>query len=343
MLCAILKSRFMKIIFLSFLISITLFSCNNNESKKQFIQKKHTSKNDEFINREAIKQHIDIHKQMDLTNAEESKFCVVLNNMYKQSVHHPQRMILKADNLIKENEQEKNPIKLPIQNRIASKLNYFKAETLYKMGKYDESIKVLSDEEFKTGNIASALAANYIKLGKNDKAKLFIDAIGNESIHYYILGNYYESIGNKEEALKIYYYIKQNLLHKPYVYYQLCIQRIDDIKQNNHLLKQTYFPPGNPYFKECKDDYEVEKKIYDTIFSLPEVRSKPHSVLIYQCPLTSDSNHHWVIAKCIGSNHVHKSDLNFFVYLKPFTVKYFDKKNNRQYSLNEWRKNKNGI
>lgn len=223
-----------------FLVAIIFSACYKSDISNPIILQKKT---------DTIRER-DFQKEMEITMREEGRIMKKLKEMYDQSNDSPVKMVKKANRLIKEVENDKNSYLRPVKSHIISQIKYFKAETLYKSGKYLKSINLLSEEKGKSGKVASAIAANYIKLGEFDLAKSYIDSIGNESIHYYILGNYYESIGNKEEALKVYEYIIHNELHKPYDYYNLCIKRVEDITNTGSLKKETYFPSGKPIFNE---------------------------------------------------------------------------------------------
>jgi Tfp pilus assembly protein PilF len=86
-------------------------------------------------------------------------------------------------------------------------IHYFIAELLYKNGKCLESI----DELYKstpsgivTLDASTGVAANYLKLGDNEKARTFIEKIGENDLYDDALAHYYESSKSKEKAIELY-------------------------------------------------------------------------------------------------------------------------------------------
>lgn len=313
-------------LFLLILISLSILSCKNA--------------NNSFAQEE--KSHMKLHEEMDKVDEEYQKFEKVLVNLYSESEKNPDKVIVKADSLLIINKSEKGKYKSQIKSSVESSLHRLKAELFYRLGKYSESITEIETDDYISGDEATRLAANYIKLNNKTKAKSFIDKIGKGFYIYdYALANYYESIGNKAEALKIYDSIKQNKEIKHYAYYKLAVNRFEELQKSNpKLLNEIYFPTGNPSFEIADSDNENRTKIMKTIISFPEVIEKECGVWIYESPQTNDKDYYWIKAGKGDLDESYKTDFNFFVYMNPFVVKYYDEKNNKTYSLEEWRSKK---
>jgi hypothetical protein len=288
--------------------------------------------------------HSELHNEMDKVSAEIEKFDKQLLMLYQDSETQPQKVLSKIDSLIEVTKKEKDEIKSQISDNIISSLLYFKAEIYHNTGNYEKSIDNIYKSNYKYKSIhtkdATAIAANYIKLGKSDLAKSFIDSIGKGYYIYdYALGNYYESVRNKDSALNVYNQIKKDKKrHQHYFYYQLVLNRIINIEKNNDFLNEIYFPTVRPDFEiAINDDNEFRTQILDYIKKFPEV--KGYSVYIYQGPLIDETDYYWIR---VGKGDNYEDDnfakYNFAVYRKPFEVKFFDPKTKKMYSLNEWRK-----
>lgn len=318
---------------LNIILVITFISCKQSTSDTQAYEEYHS----------------ELHKEMDKVSTEFIKFDQQLVILHQEAERQPQKVLTKIDSLIEVAKQEKDEIKSQISYHIITSLLYLKAEIYYNTGNYEMSIANIYKSNYKYKSIhsqdATAIAANYIKLGKNDLAKSFIDSIGKGFYVYdYALGNYYESVGNKDSALKVYYEIKKDKRHhQHYFYYQAVLNRILNIEKNNHFLKEIYFPTGHPNFDiTINDDDEVRTQILDYFNNFPEV--KGYSVYIYQGPLIDETDYYWIrVGKGDNYEDANFAKYNFAVYPKPFEVKFFEPKTNKMFSLTEWRKKKNGI
>lgn len=290
--------------------------------------------------------HTELHKEMDKVSAEYKKFEQQLSDLYLQSETEPKRTLIKIDSLIDVAKNEKDPIKSQNSSHIISSLLYFKAEIYYNTGNYQKSISNIYKSNYMYKSIhtgdATAIAANYIKLGEIELAKSFIDSIGKGYYIYdYALGNYYESVGNKLEALSIYNEIKKDKRrHQHYFYYKPVIDRINDIIQNNHLIKNIHFPTGHPYFDitlDDKEDDENRTKILNEINEFPEAQG--YMVYIYQGPLIDETDYYWIkVGKGNNFEDENFATYNFYVYTKPYEIKFFDPKTKNILTLAEWRK-----
>lgn len=309
----------MKSIFI-ILISLTIFSCKNSNP---------IPTEDE--------SHMELHKEMDKVDAEYVKFEKQLINLYTYSEKNPEKTILKIDSLLLVYKSEKDNYKSQIKSSVEKQLHYFKAELYYKLERYSESIKELEFDDHIYGDEAAGLAANYIKLKDNEKAKLYIDKIGGKGfyIYDYALGNYYESIGEKIQALKVYDSIKQDKRIKHYAYYKLAVNRLEELEKSNpKLLNEIYFPPGNPSFEICDSDNENRNKIFDLIDKLPENKNRTE-IRIVESPQENDKNYYWVRVKTESNK-----TFNYYIYQETFEIKFLDTIKNNLMTLEEWRKNK---
>lgn len=319
----------MKSIFLS-LISLTIFSCKNVDS----------SSNSEE------ESHMKLHKEMDKVDAEYTKFQKQLSTFYIESEKKPDLIISKADSLLLVNKNEKDKYKSQIKGSIENQLHYLKAELYYKKGEYEKSIKELDfddDYNFVIGDRACAYAANYLKLKQFDKAKAFVDSIRKGYYIYdYALANYNESVGNRNEAFKIYSNIKNDKTIKHYAYYKLALNRYEELKKDNpKLLNEIYFPTRNPNFVIADSDNKNRNKIFEMIKQIPEAKNK--SIWIFESPQINDKDYYWIK---VGEGEIGKSDkdfkteMNFFIYPKNFEIKYYNEKEKKLLSIEDWRKGK---
>lgn len=274
-----------------------------------------------------------LHEEMDKVGKELGKFDKQLVKLYSFSEKNPEKAILSADSLLLVNKQEKDKYKSQIKSNVARSLHHFKAEILYQLGKYRESIAELETDDYISGDIAAAYAANYVKLGEYDKAKSFVDKIGNY-ISDYCLGNYYECIGEKSGAIKIYNSIKQDKTIKHYAYYELAINRLEDLQKNNpKFLDEIYFPTGNPSFEICDSDNENRSKIFDLVKNLPESKGWT-STAILDYPQINDKDYYWVRVTTKNNEY------NYYVYENTFEIKFFNPKNKNLMTLSDWRRSK---
>lgn len=308
------------------LISLTVFSCKD---------KNQTPINDEN-ELEMEESHTKIHKEMDKINEEYRKFEKQFISLYSDSEKNPLNAILKADSLLLVNKVEKDKYKSKIKSNIDRSLHSFKAELFYKIGKYKESITELETDDYKSGDNAAAYAANYVKLKDYKKAKSFIDSIGKGYYIYdYALGNYYESVGNKNEALKVYNAIKKDKSKKHYAYYKLAINRLVALNKNNpKFLDEIYYPTNNPSFEIADSDDENRKKIFKLMEELPENQDWAGTSIL-ESPQINDKNYYWVRVETKQNK-----EFNYYIYEGTFEIKFLDPTNNKLMTLEEWRMSK---
>lgn len=306
-------------ILLSILISLIIFSCKD-ANKTQTVDENHMS----------------MHEEMDKVSDEISRFEKVLTKLYTESEKNPEKTIIKADSLLKINEKESDKYKSQMKTNIAEELNYLKAELFYRLGKYENSLSALDKTEYKNGDKAVAYAANYVKLKDYKNAKSFIDSIGKGWYLYdYALGNYYESVGNKTKALKVYDETRLDKSIKHYAYYKLAVNRYEELKKNHSkLLNEIYFPTGNPSFEIADTDDENREKIFKLMQELPENQEWAGTGII-ESPQENDKNYYWVRVET-KQNKI----LNYYIYQETFEIKFYDTKINKLMTLDEWRKSK---
>lgn len=325
----------MKRIFPLFFILILIFSCNEDASKKKLT-----------LEETEEKQHMEIHKEIDEISKEYEKFTLKIADLYTESEKNPKLVLSKADSLISIIKEEKDPIKSQIKNESIKGLHYLKGEIFYKLKNYNNSIEELykfdSNSRFIMSDLAAALAANNLKLKNYNRTKAFIDSIGkNYYIYNYCLANYYESIGDKNEALKIYTKIKNNKTIKHYAYYPWSVKRFEELQKDQPiLLNEIYFPTKNPNFEIVDSDDENRRKIFKMISEIPETKEK--SIWIFESPQINDKDYYWIkVGESNGfSDNEFKTELNFFIYPKNFEIKFFEEKNNKLMTLKEWREYK---
>ncbi|KFF07892.1 tetratricopeptide repeat protein [Flavobacterium hydatis] len=308
--------------FFLILITITILSCNDKKAPYT----------------DGEKEHMELHKEMEKVDREYQKFHSLLVQLYTDGENDPRKVLLEIDNLIALNKKEKDKYKSQIKSNINEDLYSLKAELYYKLGKYNESIKELNNNEYKSGDVAAAYAANYIKLKDHKKAKSFIDSIGiGYYIYDYALANYYECVGNKTEALKIYKKIQEDKTIKHYAYYKLAVNRLDKLQKNNaKLLDEIYYPTQNPNFEIADSDNENRTKIFNLMQDLPENQEWAGTSII-ESPQINDKNYYWVRV-----TNKDKEEFNYYIYQETFEIKFFNPKTKKLLSLEEWRKeNKN--
>jgi tetratricopeptide (TPR) repeat protein len=272
--------------------------------------------------------------EADKVSAEMTKFDDYLISLYKESENNPERVIRKSDSLIIANKKETGKYRSQIKSNVESSLHYLKAELFYKIGKCNESINELNFENDKTGEAAIAYAANYVKLKDFKKAKSFIDSIGNWNGNYLALGNYYESIGDKASALKTYKYnLEDDKSRKHFIYYIWTQKRVEELKKNNPLLNEVFFPTGNPSFEICEIcnvDNEKRDKITKLLIKLPENKNWS-STAILESPYDTGKDYYWI--RVTAGNR----EINYYVYPKNYEIKYFNPKTKTLKTLEEWR------
>jgi tetratricopeptide (TPR) repeat protein len=283
----------------------------------------------------------DTEMEMEKVSKEMNIFDDILNKLYRESEKNPKKTLQKIDSLFKANENEKDKYKSQIKENIADDLRMFKAELLYNICEYEKSIEILKIGT--SGHDEIGLVCNYVKLKKFDKAKRILDSIPNYTFNTFIYANFYESIGKKDEALKIYKTIQKDKGINHFVYYKLAVERINELqKQNPILLNSIYYETGRPDFEVCDADNENRTKVIELVRELPEVKDKFEKnagIGIVEAPKDNGKNYYWV--RFYEDNSlIFKTEYNFFIYQKTFEIKYFDKKNNKVLSLAEWRKTK---
>lgn len=309
--------------FFLILISLIIFSCKNS--------------NTSFEKEENA--HMELHKEMDKVHEEYTKFQKQLLAFYIESERNPDLIISKADSLLLINKNEKGKYKSQIKGTIEDQLHYLKAELYYKKNEYEKSIKELDfddDYDFIMGDRACAYASNYLKLKQLDKARSFVDSIRKGYyIYNYALANYNESVGNRNEAYKIYGKIKNDKSIKHYAYYKLAVNRFIELEKDNpKLLNEIYFPTGNPSFDIADSDDINRTKIFNLMEKLPENQDWAGTRIV-ESPQENDKNYYWVRVETKQNKK-----FNYYIYQRTFEIKFLDTINNKLLTLEEWRKQK---
>lgn len=234
------------------MVVLILMSCKNNSdalAKDEYAIKPHGHTSHNKTNNKDTDAHLNRFEEFDKVSVEMEKFEQNLIKLYNESEKRPENVIRKADSLLKTNNKETNIYKLPLKEEIKESLNYLKAELYYKIGQYNSSLAILNNGDYTGCDNALAKAANYTKLKKHDMALSLIDST-NCDIKDYALGNYYETIGDKINAIKVYNKIKNDNKVKHYTYYELTTNRLNELsKSNAKLLDDMYFPTGYPSYE----------------------------------------------------------------------------------------------
>ncbi len=300
----------------------------------------------------AICVSCDVEEEMQRASDELDRFDKLIVDFYVHIESNPNKVINETQLLIKKIKAEADPNNVR-WNKLGS-LYDLRAETFYKMGEFSKAIEEIYNSEtnnheklggkFSFGSSDCIhLACNYIKLLDYNKARQLIDSAGR---HWYItdfiLANYYEVIGNKEQAIKEYNEILRQDDHDHYFFYKDAQKRANELsKKNSKLLTELFYPSNRPDNEICKNDNERRTKIFDLIYNLPEVKNCKSCdvVSIYQEPKHTKSSKYWVkVGHDNGTNSV--SQFNFFVDTLTFEITYLDTKTDRQITLDEWRKQK---
>ena len=281
----------------------------------------------------------DTEMEMEKVSKEMNIFEDELNKLYVEAEKNPKIIISKINILQKQNKIEKDKYRSQIRDNISDDLGYFKAELLYKIGEFEKSIEQLKIGT--SGNDDVGLVCNYVKLKKFEKAKRILDSIPNYTFNTFIYANFYETIGNKNDALSIYRKIQKDKGINHFVYYKLAVERIKELeKESPNLLKSIYFQPGKPDFEVCDSNNENRTKIMELIRELPEVKdkfTKNAGLTILEDPKDNGKNYYWVSFHEENSL-IFKTEYNFYIYQKTFEIKFYDIKKNKIISLAEWRK-----
>jgi len=301
---------------------------------------------------EAVCVNCDLEEEMERASDELDKFDKVIVGFYNQIETNPNKIINETQLLIQKVKAEADPY-----NVRWNKLGFLydlRAETYYKMGEFSKSIEEIYNSEKNNqetlggkfslgGSDCIHLACNYVKLQDYNKARQFIDSAGRGwYITDYILANYYEVIGNKEQAIKTYQDILAQDEHDHYFFYKDAQIRVSELsKQNPKLLTELFYPSVRPDNEICKTDNERRTKIFDLINNLVEVKNckSCNVVSIYQEPKHTKSSKYWVkVGHYNGTNLV--SRFNFFVDTLTYKITCLDTKTDLQLTLDEWRRQK---
>lgn len=310
-----------------------LVSCNNSTHKDAAILPSNNSQ-----------------EELGKAGNELEKFDKIIIGYYNQIEINASYVIRQTDNLIRKvtSEPDSNNVRW---NKLGSLFD-LRAETFYKNGEYQNSIKEIykaakNNQESLGGEFSFGtegyihLACNYVKLNDFPKAKSYLDSAGRILyIANYVNANYYEVVGNRMKALQAYNAIKNDKSINHYYYYQDALKRIEELnKPSPKLLHELFYPSSRSDNPICKDDNERRDKIFDLINDLPEVKACKtcNLVSIYKEPDETNSSNYWVkVGHDNSSNLV--SQFNFFVDTLTYEIKFFDTKTDKLLTLPDWRK-----
>ena len=250
----------MKQIFVIVLAVLTLSACNGRGQK----DKKKTQKDIEIC----VTSEED-EKEMQRVFDELEKFDTIIIEFYNQIETNPNKVIKQTEILI--NTLKTEPDSDCIRWNKLGDLYDLRAETFYRMGKYQNSIeeiynngknhpdgiypdgrRVINDKLLLTNTHYARLACNYVKLQDFQKAKTYLDSVKNYAIKDYVIANYYEVIGEKDRALQIYYEIKKEMSRNHSLkweqdLYQGSLMRIEELnKPNPKLLTELFYSSHRP-------------------------------------------------------------------------------------------------
>jgi hypothetical protein len=293
----------------------------------------------------------DNEKQENRAAAELDAFEQILIGYYKQMESNSAELIKQTDILINDIKKQPDP-NIVRWNKLRS-LHDLRAETFYRMGKYQSSIAEIyktgkdspgSDGEFYFGDAGFIhLACNYVKLKDLQKAKLFLDSANTGwYITDYVVANYYEVAGKKDKALQAYYNIVKEESHDHYYFYRDALMRIQELKKANPaLLTELFYPSERPDEEICQTDNERRTKIFDLIYEMPEVKDCKacNSVSIYKEPKQTKSSKYWIK---VGQDNRGKLTTQYDFYVDTLTLEitYLDTNTQKELTLSEWRQRK---
>lgn len=294
----------------------------------------------------------DAEDEMQRASDELDKFDKVIIGYYNTINNNPRKVISETQELIDKVKTEADPNNVK-WNKLGS-LFELRAETFYRIGEYENSIKeIYNDEQNNVETLKGEfsfssqdcihLACNYAKLKDYGKTKTFIDSAGRGwYIVDFINANYYELIGDKDKALKAYLQIKNDKSIDHYEYYQDALKRIAELnKPKPKLLDELFYPSARSDNEICKTDNARRDSVFKIVYDLPEVKACASCdvVSIYKEPDETNSSNYWIkVGHDNGSSLV--SQFNFYVDTLTYEIKYLDTQTDKILTLEEWRKSK---
>lgn len=290
-----------------------------------------------------LKHNYSAQELEEMVSEEANKFDQYLSTLYALQKTNPKKVIKKADSILATVNNNTCSF-LMIDNHVTYSLDYLKAEIYYNMNQCDSSIAILNRNDYQSCHSALAIAANYTVLKNHEMARKYVDSI-NCYIADFALANYYETVGDKESALKIYRETKRHREWGHYKYYELTLKRIEELeKPNPKLLSTLHFITGDPSYDIAEDDNELRGKIFDLLDTLPECTGLERH--IFRSPKTNDKDYYWIkVGKNIKVGHDYEPDYkaqyDFFIYAKDLSVKYYNPETKKLIPLEEWRKTRN--
>lgn len=115
----------------------------------------------------------------------------------------------------------------------------------------------------------------------------------------------------------------------------MAVARLTELQKNNpKLLNEIYFPTNNPGFEICDSDNENRIKIMKLMESLPENQDWAGTAIL-ESPQENDKNYYWVRV-----NTKQGKEFNYYIYQQTFQIKFFNLKDKKLMTLEEWRKSR---
>ncbi len=267
-------------------------------------------------------------------------------SMYNQSKINPNDVIQQTEKLVLK--INSGPDSNNVRRNKLGGLYALRSEVFYKAGKYHNSIDevmkrlALDKSVFKAATLGTqdyiVLACNYVKLKDFKSAKDCFDSIDKRTHYSYELANFYETIGDKEQAMKVYQEIKQDVSMDHFYYYHEALKRIDELnKPSPCLLNEIAYPTENPSVDVIIPDNGRRDKIFELVGSLPEVKNcRSCGVSVFKEPKRMNSSNYWM--RVVDKDNITLFD--FYVDTLTFEIKFLDPQTGNVLTLSEWRKHK---
>ena len=316
----------MKTFLIYILASWFLLSCSNKDSKVK----------------DAICGSCHLEEEFKKVSIELEKFDSIIIGLYNQIETSPDYVILETQRIL--NDVNNSPDTLLIKSNKLYRLNDLRVETYYRMGEYKKSIEEIKNfSKYENDNFLGEshyiqLACNYVKLKDLKKAEEYLSQAGKGwYITEYINANFYEVLGEKELAIKKYEEIESDILMDHYYHYKHAQKRLIELnKPNPKLLTELFFPTDRPDAEITISDKGIRKKMFDTIYKLPECKNCS-SVSVFKQPNQLKSSKYWFKAFHKGSK-VAKYD--FLIDTLTFEIMVYDTISKTKTPISVWRNKK---
>ncbi len=118
-----------------------------------------------------------------------------------------------------------------------------------------------------------------------------------------------------------------------------CKEEGPDISFAKEHAKMHLQDEKNTVKVAIDSETEIRSKVMKLVQELPEVKDKfekKAGISILESPKENGKNYYWVNFY-EDNSIIFKTEYDFFVYQNSFEIKFYDKKNKKIYSLEEWR------